>query len=327
MDRLTGEQDGILVLSINRPAARNAISKNFVHLLTDALAKHDKAPDIRVLILRSAAPGVFCAGADLKERAQMKDEEVGPFVSSLRDMVKKLFYFPLPTIAALDGLAVGGGLEMALACDIRVASKNAKLGLVETTLGIIPGKNVHFQHNTDDLIDWLIWPILMILYSSDLNDWLIDFLRVWLLDWLIGWLIDWLSVYQAHSISFFAGAGGTQLLPRLIGTSRAKNLIFSGNVIDAEYGKGLGIVNHTVDQNDKGDAAYHRSVDLANRMLGNGPIALRMAKMAINLGIEMDLKEGLEVEERCYGQLIGTKDRQEGLLAFQEKRKPKFIGA
>jgi methylglutaconyl-CoA hydratase len=141
IEPLDGEQEGILVLSINRPAARNAISKNFVEVLTKTLATQSQKKGLRVLILRSSSPGVFCAGADLKERAKMKEEEVGPFVASLRDMVHKLYNFPLPTIAALDGIALGGGLEIALACDIRVASKTTKMGLVETTLGIIPGKS------------------------------------------------------------------------------------------------------------------------------------------------------------------------------------------
>ncbi|OQV19881.1 Methylglutaconyl-CoA hydratase, mitochondrial [Hypsibius exemplaris] len=260
IERLTGEQAGILVLSINRPAARNAISRNFAHLLRETLATETKATDVRVLILRSSSTGIFCAGADLKERMKLKEEEVGPFVSSLRDMVQKLYSFSFPTVAALDGLALGGGLELALACDIRVASRTAKMGLVETKLGIIPG------------------------------------------------------------------AGGTQLLPRLIGASRAKDLIFAGTTFDGEQAKSLGVVNHTVEQNEKGDAAYRRSVEVAERMLSNGPFALRMAKLAINQGIEMSLSEGWGFEEKCYGQVIGTKDRKEGLLAFNEKRKPKFIG-
>ncbi|KAM4808737.1 methylglutaconyl-CoA hydratase, mitochondrial [Rhinophrynus dorsalis] len=257
---LEGEEQGIVVLGINRPQAKNAISKNLVKSMmkmVDSLKSNNK---VRTVILRSEVPGVFCAGADLKERAKMHPSEVGPFVTKARALMNEFANLPMPTIAALDGAALGGGLEMALACDIIVAASSAKMGLVETKLAIIPG------------------------------------------------------------------AGGTQRLPRAVGVAVAKELIFAARILDGNEAKSLGLVSHVVEQNEKGDAAYRRAVALAQEFTLQGPIALRMAKLAINQGIEVDLATGLAIEEACYAQIIPTKDRLEGLLAFKEKRPPRFKG-
>ncbi|XP_078252225.1 methylglutaconyl-CoA hydratase, mitochondrial [Rhinoraja longicauda] len=251
---------GIVVFGINRPQSKNAISRNLVEMMAAAIeeVKHDNS--VRTVILRSEVPGIFCAGADLKERAKMQPSEVGPFVSKARSLINELGNLPMPTIAVLDGAALGGGLEMALACDIRVAASSAKMGLVETKLAIIPG------------------------------------------------------------------AGGTQRLPRIVGAAMAKELIFSGRVVDGTEAKTIGLVSHVVEQNEAGDAAYHRALSLAKEFLPQGPIAVRLAKLAINRGIEVDLKTGLEIEEACYAQVIPTKDRIEGINAFKEKRLPRYIG-
>lgn len=166
----------------------------------------------------------------------------------------------MPIIAALDGVALGGGLEMALSCDLRVAADTTKMGLVETKLAIIPG------------------------------------------------------------------AGGTQRLPRIVGPAMAKELIFTGRVIDGAEAFKLGLVNRVVAQNQEGDAAYGKALELAKEILPQGPIALRMAKTAIDRGIEVDLDTGLTIEEFCYAQVIPTKDRLEGLMAFKEKRSPRYKG-
>lgn len=260
LDRYEGETSGVAVISLNRPKAKNAISARFLHLFTEALEslKHDKS--VRAVIVRSNVPGIFCAGADLKERAKMAQSDVGPFVSKLRAMVSGLSTLPAPVIAALDGAAMGGGLEIALACDLRIAASSAKMGLVEAKLAILPG------------------------------------------------------------------AGGSQRLPRLIGVPLAKELIFTGRVIDGKAAHEIGLVNHVVDQNKDGDAAYHRALELAEEISANGPVAVRMAKLAINYGSEVDLATGLAFEETCYAQVIPTKDRLEGLQAFREKRTPKYLG-
>ncbi|KGL85776.1 hypothetical protein N309_00201, partial [Tinamus guttatus] len=140
-------------------------------------------------------------GADLKEREKMDDAEVGLFVKRLRNLMDEIAALPVPTIAAIDGYALGGGLELALACDLRVAASSAKMGLIETTRGLLPG------------------------------------------------------------------AGGTQRLPRCIGVALAKELIFTGRQIDGQQAFSMGLVNHTVPQNDEGDAAYQRALTLAKEIL------------------------------------------------------------
>merc|ERR1719494_1390166 len=201
----------------------NALSKNLVTEMEAAVnaVKFDKS--VRVLVLRSHAKGAFCAGADLKERAKMTPDEVGPFVARGREM-----------IGAWDGVALGGGLEMALACDLRVASSDARMGLTETRLAIIPG------------------------------------------------------------------GGGTQRLPRVIGPARARELIYTARVLKGQEAAELGLVNHCVEQNSDGDAAYQRSLQLAREILPNGPVGVAMAKVAINKGSEVDLASGLGFEEACY---------------------------
>ncbi|XP_051973691.1 methylglutaconyl-CoA hydratase, mitochondrial isoform X1 [Xyrauchen texanus] len=257
---LDGDDSGIVVFGINRPKAKNAISKNLVKMMSEAMESIKKNNKVRSVILCSVVPGIFCAGADLKERAKMHQSEVGPFVTKARTLITELGNLPMPTIAAIDGAALGGGLEMALACDIRVAATSAKMGLVETKLAIIPG------------------------------------------------------------------AGGTQRLPRTIGVSVAKELIFAARVLDGMEAKSFGLVNHAVEQNQSGDAAYLRALDLAREFNPQGPIAIRMAKLAINQGIEVDLTTGLAIEEACYAQVIPTKDRLEGLAAFKDKRPPRYKG-
>ncbi|XP_071437688.1 methylglutaconyl-CoA hydratase, mitochondrial isoform X3 [Pithys albifrons albifrons] len=163
---LDDEHKGIVVLGLNRSHAKNALSKNLVKMMSKAVDALKSDKKVRTVIFRSEVPGIFCAGADLKERAKMHSSEVSSFVSRARATINELANLPVPTIAAIDGTALGGGLELALACDIRVAASSAKMGLVETKLAIIPG------------------------------------------------------------------AGGTQRLPRTIGVSLAKELIFSARIVD-----------------------------------------------------------------------------------------------
>uniref|UniRef100_A0A2K5PGF8 AU RNA binding methylglutaconyl-CoA hydratase n=1 Tax=Cebus imitator TaxID=2715852 RepID=A0A2K5PGF8_CEBIM len=228
---LEDENRGIVVLGINRAYGKNSLSKNLIKMLSKAVDALKSDKKVRTIIIRSEVPGIFCA-ANL----------------------------PVPTIAAIDGLALGGGLELALACDIRVAASSAKMGLVETKLAIIPG------------------------------------------------------------------GGGTQRLPRAIGMSLAKELIFSARVLDGQEAKAVGLISHVLEQNQEGDAAYRKALDLAREFLPQGPVAVRVAKLAINQGMEVDLVTGLAIEEACYAQTIPTKDRLEGLLAFKEKRPPRYKG-
>lgn len=127
-------------------------------------------------------------------------------------------------------------------------------------------------------------------------------------------------------LAIMPGAGGTQLLPRVVTPAIAKELIFTAKIFDGSEAESLGIVNHAYDQNEEGNVALKQSLLLAEKILPNGPLGIKMAKRAINKGIEVDLGTGLAIEEACYAQLIPTKDRLEGLQAFKEKRKPVFRG-
>lgn len=260
VELLKDENQGICLFVLNRPQAMNAIGRNFVTNMEESMDFVRRNKEVRTVILKSDVKGVFCAGADLKERAQMKEEDVGPYVMKARATISAFSELPVPVIAAIDGIAVGGGLEIALACDLRIASDNAKMGLVETRLAIIPG------------------------------------------------------------------GGGTQRLPRLIGMGKAKELIFTAKVLLGTKAADVGLVEHVVKQNDEGNAAYIKALEIARDICSKGPIAIAMAKQAINYGMQADIATGLKVEEACYSQVVPTEDRIEGLKAFKEKRPPVYKG-
>ncbi|XP_003703564.1 methylglutaconyl-CoA hydratase, mitochondrial [Megachile rotundata] len=136
---LDGKDNGIAVLGLNRPTVCNALGKTLVTQLTDAISSIKRDSKMRVLIIRSMVPKIFCAGADLRERAVMDTTGIAEFVASLRSMMNNIEALPTPVISAIDGAALGGGLELALATDIRVAASQATMGLVETKWAIIPG--------------------------------------------------------------------------------------------------------------------------------------------------------------------------------------------
>ncbi|XP_045333378.1 enoyl-CoA hydratase domain-containing protein 2, mitochondrial isoform X1 [Leopardus geoffroyi] len=258
---LAGPDQGITEILMNRPSARNALGNVLVSELLEALARLREDQQVRVLLFRSGVKGVFCAGADLKEREQMSEAEVGIFVQRLRGLMNEIAAFPAPTIAAMDGFALGGGLELALACDLRVAAaSSAVMGLIETTRGLLPG------------------------------------------------------------------AGGTQRLPRCLGVALAKELIFTGRRLSGAQAQALGLVNHTVPQNEEGNAAYHQARALAQEILPQAPIAVRLGKVAIDRGMDVDIASGMAIEGICYAQNIPTQDRLEGMAAFREKRPPRFVG-
>eukprot|EP00899_Mesostigma_viride_P003966 jgi/Mesvir1/13570/Mv02989-RA.1 len=189
--------EGIAVVSLSRPNARNAIGRRMLTQLTEAIHEIHHHEGLRAVILRSTVDKVFCAGADLKERLAMSEQETLAFVNRLRSTFSQVAELPMATIAAIEGHALGGGLELALACDLRVASKGARLGLPETSLAIIPG------------------------------------------------------------------AGGTQRLPRLIGVSKAKEMIFTGAIVDGVGAASIGLVDDCVDDGK----AYERALLLAQAIL------------------------------------------------------------
>ncbi|RVE48899.1 hypothetical protein evm_006469 [Chilo suppressalis] len=258
--KLTGADKGIAVYGLNSPKDRNALGYDLIKAMKEVNQILREDTKISVVILHSLVPGIFCAGANLKERFQMTDEEVTAFVRGLRGTFIEVEDLPMPTIAAIDGVAVGGGLELALACDIRISADSAKLGLVETGRGLIPG------------------------------------------------------------------AGGTQRLPRTVHLNIAKELIFTSRIISGSEAKEKGLVNHVVPQNTTKTAAFDMALNIAREIIVNAPIALRCAKQAINEGIQLTIKEGYEVEQKYYERNVPTKDRQEGMISFMEKRKPVYEG-
>lgn len=253
---LVAKQDGVATLTLHRKEAANALSVQMLKELQAAIEELRWDTTIRCVIVTGAGEKAFCAGADLKERAGMNPQQVRQTVTLIRDTIHSLQALAKPVIAAVNGVAFGGGTELALACDIRIASSEARFALTETSLGIIPG------------------------------------------------------------------AGGTQRLPRLIGPGRAKELIFSARRVDAEEALQIGLVEHVVAADD----LMERALELAGRIAQNAPIALAQAKFAIDQGLETSLANGLAIEQNAYEVTIPTRDRQEGLLAFREKRAPRYIG-
>ncbi len=246
-------EEGIRLLTLDRPPV-NALGWELVEDLAAACDSLQAEP-VRCLIVRSAGTH-FCAGADLKERQGMSEEDVRRFVGHLSETFQRLAALPFPTIAAVRGAAVGGGCELALACDLRVLAEDTRIGLRETALAILPG------------------------------------------------------------------AGGTQRLARLVGPARAKRWIFTARLHDAREALSDGVADRVVPVAALDEAALR----LAQEIAANGPLAVRLAKRAIDLGLERPLAEALRLEWECYAQTLGTEDRLEALRAFAEKRAPKFRG-
>ena len=250
------EGNGITHLVLNRPEGKNSLSKAMLEEFNESVKDLKGDKDTNVVVISSNVDRVFCAGADLKERKIMPESDIGTFVAGLRAAFTAVEDLPMPVVAAIEGAALGGGLELALACDLRICSESSTLGLPETALAIIPG------------------------------------------------------------------AGGTQRLPRVLGLTKAKELVYMAKRLKGKEAEAIGLVTECVPDGQ----AKARAVEIAEKINGGGPVALRMAKAAINEGVQGSLKEGLEVEGRCYGTVIPTQDRREGLLAFAEKRKPNYTG-
>ncbi|EEF30028.1 probable enoyl-CoA hydratase 2, mitochondrial isoform X2 [Ricinus communis] len=256
LKRLPDSDSGIMEVNLDRPGAKNAIGKEMLRGLRNTFETINNDASANVVMICSSVPKVFCAGADLKERKIMTPSEVQFFVNSLRSTFSLVEDLCIPTIAVIEGAALGGGLEMALSCDLRICGEDAVLGLPETGLAIIPG------------------------------------------------------------------AGGTQRLPRLVGKSVAKELIFTGRKIGGREAMSMGLVNYSVPAGE----ARLKALEVAREINQKGPIAIRMAKKAINEGLKVDMASALELEEECYEQLMDTKDRLEGLASFAERRKPRYRG-
>ncbi len=253
---LKQEKNKTIILTMNRPRVMNCLNFDLLYAINNEITRLQYRTDIRTLIITGAGEKSFCAGADLKERAGLTPDEVKKFIITIRNLLTSIQNLPIPVICAVNGIALGGGTEVALASDIRIASETASMGLTEAKLAIIPG------------------------------------------------------------------GGGTQRLPRIIGVAKAKELIFTGRRVNAKEALAIGLVNQVTPCENLLDAC----MEMADMIGQNGPIAVEMAKYAIDKGIETDLATGLAIESNAYRVTIPTEDRIEGLTAFKEKRKPVYKG-
>ena len=246
--------DRIAVVTINRPEVRNALDRETVEELTAALGALERREDVGAVVLTGAGDRVFVAGADIRQmRERRRDDGLAAINSSVFAVVERL---SKPTIAAVNGHALGGGCELALACDLRVAADHARFGQPEVGLGIIPA------------------------------------------------------------------AGATQRLPRLVGLGRAKQLVLTGDPIDAATALSWGLVTEVVPGAELLAAARR----LAARILARGPLAVRLAKLALNASARVDLDSGLLLETLAQAICFESEDKREGTTAFLEKRPPAFKG-
>jgi len=247
------KKEGIGILTLNRPDVRNALKAELREDIAALLPVAENDPEVRVMIITGAGEKVFSAGGDIKQMAQ---NSMWDILERKPDIFAQIHHFPKPVIAAINGLALGGGCELAMACDFRVGSENARLGQPEINLGIFPG------------------------------------------------------------------GGATQRLQRLVGIGRAKELIFTGDIIDAREAERIGLLNKVFPAKE----LMPQAVAIAKKIADKGPLALKLAKMSINMGMEIGLHTGLGYERLARTLVHGSDDRLEGMQAFLEKRKPEFKG-
>jgi enoyl-CoA hydratase len=247
------ERDGgVAIVTVDRQEALNALDQPTLTELHDRLAELAGDGGVRALVLTGAGDRAFVAGADIKAMSAMDIDEAHAWGTLGHETASLLETMSKPTIAAVNGFALGGGCELALACDVRYASSAAKLGQPEVAIGIIPG-----------------W-------------------------------------------------GGTQRLPRVVGIGRAKELIMTGRLVDAEEALRIGLVNAVFPPEE----LLEKTLELARELAAKSPLVVAAAKQAMNRTLYGDL--GAEAE--AFAGLFGSHDQREGMAAFIEKRPPEFIG-
>ncbi|MFC7441094.1 enoyl-CoA hydratase/isomerase family protein [Laceyella putida] len=249
------EKNGAMgVIKINRPEVRNALDAKTLREIERALEIHERDEEVGVIVFTGEGEKSFAAGADIRQlREKQALDALVPGMSGTYRMIENS---SKATIAAINGFALGGGCELAMACDIRIAADHAKLGLPELNLSIIPG------------------------------------------------------------------AGGTQRLSRIIGKGRALYMILSGEMISAHKAEEIGLVSKVVPMAALWDAVKEH----AEKILSKGPLAVRLAKLSVNRGFDMDMDTALVIEKLAQAVLFGSEDKNEGTQAFLDKRSPEFKG-
>ena len=256
-ENIVFEQDGAVgILTVNRPKSLNALNPATVQEIAACLEQVGGDASIRCLIITGAGERAFVAGADISAMVDMTPLEGKAFATSGLHVGRTLEEFPIPVIAAVNGFALGGGTELALACDLIIAADKARFGQPEINLGVIPG------------------------------------------------------------------FGGTQRLARRIGLPLARELIYTGDMIDAQTALRYGIANRVVPLAD----LMTEAKTLAQKIATKPPIAIRQAKAAINSGIDMDIANASRFEAEAFAMTFATEDKREGMAAFLEKREAKFTG-
>lgn len=250
------KENGIGIITVNRPKALNALNPATMIELGQLCDEIAKDSTVKVVIVTGSGEKAFVAGADISEMQLMSAIEGRNWGKLGQAVLNKLENLPQPVIAAVNGFALGGGCELAMACDIRIVSEKAKFAQPEVSLGIPPG------------------------------------------------------------------FGGTQRLPRLIGKGRAKELLFTGDIIDAAEAYRVGLANKVVAPDELMTAAKA----LAQRIMSKAPLAVQLTKSAVNHGLDVDLDTGIAYEAEVFGLCFATSDQKEGMAAFVDKRKPDFAG-
>jgi enoyl-CoA hydratase len=251
---LLSKNEGIALITINRPKFLNALNRATVEELSQIIDLVKKDDDVKAVIITGAGDKSFVAGGDIAYLKTLTTVEAREFAVFGQAVLRKMETLAKPVIAAINGFCLGGGCELAMACDFRIASLNAKFGQPEVSLGVM------------------------------------------------------------------AGFGGTQRLPRLVGVGIAKQMHYTGDVIDAAEALRVGLVNEVV---SAGNLMNHVK-EIANKILSKGQLAVRSSKMAINEGMQTDIDRAMTIEANIFGICFSTEDQEEGMNAFIEKRKPQF---
>ena len=250
------KQGAVATITLNRPKQKNAISVEMLTELSNCCDAISADSGVCAVVI-TGKEGAFCAGGDIEMLASLESPaKAQEFVIFSRSVFSKLFNLARPVIAAINGPALGGGCELALACDLRIAGESARFGQLEIRHGIIPG------------------------------------------------------------------AGGTQRLPRVVGLARAKELLYSGDIIDAAEAYRIGLANRMVPD----EALATEAAAWADKLAKMPQFALRLTKNAVNDGADVGLETALAIEARCFEMVFSSRDAKEGLNAFLEKRKAVFVG-
>lgn len=251
---LLTKEGGIGIVTINRPQVLNALNSEVYRELYEMFAEIEHDPEIRVVIITGVGDKAFAAGVDILEMKDRNSVDIDRFITIARWAGDRIYNLSKPVIAAVNGYAFGGGNELALDCDLRIASEKAQFGQQEINVGVVPG------------------------------------------------------------------GGAIPRLTQLVGMARAKEIVYTGEVVDATSALQMGMINKVVPH----DKLMEEAKALARKLLSKSSVTLSYAKKAFNTGADIDLPAALDLDESYFARCFATEDQKEGMKAFTEKRKPEF---